>query len=160
MGNVSLPENSGYIICSNHLKAIDPVLIGCFMKRKMRFMGKKELFKIPILSWIFKQLGGFPVDRGKGDLIAIKTAVEILKSNNVMTMFPEGTRSKTGELGEFKKGAVLIASRANVPIVPVKISGNYKLFSRMTLTIGKPIYITKENRNTATEELYKVIEKM
>ena len=77
-----------------------------------------------------------------------------------MTMFPEGTRSKTGELGEFKGGAVLIASRANVPIVPIKISGNYKPFSKMTLTIGEPIHITKDNKSTATKELYETIKQM
>ena len=160
VGDISLPEDSGYIICSNHINAIDPVLIGCFMKRQMSFMGKKELFKIPILSWIFRKLGGFPVDRGKGDVVAVKTAIEILQSKNVMVMFPEGTRSKTGKLGEFKKGATLIAFRANVPILPVKIEGNYKLFSKMTLKIGKPLYVTRENKSVIMEELKEKIKDM
>ncbi len=160
VGDVTLSDDSGYIICSNHIHALDPVFIGCYMKRQMSFMGKKELFKIPVLGWIFRKLGGFPIDRGKGDLVAVKTAIEILQSNKVMAMFPEGTRSKTGKLGEFKKGAALIALRANVPILPVKIEGNYTLFSKMTLKIGEPIYATKENKSTIMDELYHKIKNL
>lgn len=156
-GSIDLPENKGYIICSNHLNMFDPVFIACFTERQISFMGKKELFDKPILGGLFRKLGAFPVDRSKGDLGALKTAIEILSSNNVMAMFPEGTRSKTGELGEFKRGAALIASRADVPIVPVKIVGNYRLFSKMELRIGEPLYPTKENKKTLTDELYKII---
>lgn len=135
----------------------DPVFIACFTKRQISFMGKKELFEKPILGWLFRKIGAFPVDREKGDIGALKTAIEILNSNNVMSMFPEGTRSKTGELGEFKRGATLIASRANVPIVPVKIVGNYKLFSKIILKIGDPLYPTKENKKTLIDDLYNSI---
>ena len=124
-GQIELSENIGYIICSNHIHMFDPVFIGCFTKRDISFMGKKELFDKPILGFLFRKIGAFPVDRSKGDMSALKTAIEILKDNKVMAMFPEGTRSKTGEMGEFKRGASLIASRADVPIVPVKIEGNY-----------------------------------
>lgn len=153
-GSIDLPENKGYIICSNHLNMFDPVFIACFTDRQISFMGKKELFDKPILGGLFRKLGAFPVDRSKGDLGALKTAIEILNSNNVMAMFPEGTRSKTGEFGEFKRGAALIASRADVPIVPVKIVGNYRLFSKMELRIGEPLYPTKENKKTLTDDLY------
>ena len=100
------------------------------------------------------------MDRLKGDMGALKTAIEILKDNKVMAMFPEGTRSKTGEMGEFKRGASLIASRADVPIVPVRIVGNYKLFSKMELRIGEPLYPTKENKKTLTDELYLAIKNL
>lgn len=156
-GSVDLEKDKGYIICSNHLNMFDPVFIACFTERQISFMGKKELFDKPILGGLFRKLSAFPVDRSKGDLGALKTAIEILSSNNVMAMFPEGTRSKTGELGEFKRGAALIASRADVPIVPVKIVGNYRLFSKMELRIGEPLYPTKENKKTLTDELYKII---
>ena len=135
----------------------DPVFIGCFTKRPISFMGKKELFEKPILGWFFRSIDGFPVDREKGDMGALKTAIEILNSNKVMAMFPEGTRSKTGELGEFKRGAALIASRADAPIVPVKIEGSYKLLSKMTLKIGEPLYPTIENKRTLTGDIYNSI---
>ena len=160
VGEITLPENKGYIICSNHIHAIDPGFIGCFTKRPISFMGKKELFKNPILGWFFRKIDGFPVDRGKGDISAIKTAIEILNSNKVMAMFPEGTRSKTGELGEFKRGAAMIALKADAPIVPVKIEGNYRLFSKMTLKIGNPVSVTKENQKIIMDELHKTIKTM
>ena len=113
-----------------------------------------------ILNWFFRKINGFPVDREKGDIGAVKTAIEILNSNRVMAMFPEGTRSKTGELGDFKRGAAVIALRANAPIVPVKIVGNYKLFSKMTLKIGQPILVTKENQKTVMEDLRNKIKEL
>lgn len=160
IGEIDLSDDMGYMICSNHIHMFDPVFIGCFTKRPISFMGKKELFEKPILGRFFRSIDGFPVDREKGDIGALKTAIEILNSNKVMAMFPEGTRSKTGELGEFKRGAALIAARAEVPIVPVKIVGNYKLFSKMELRIGEPLYATKENKKTLTEDLYNVIKEM
>ena len=155
-----MPDDKGYMICSNHIHTFDPILLGSFTKRPISFMGKKELFEKPIFGWFFKKLGAFPVDREKGDIGALKVAIEILNSNHVLSIFPEGTRSKTGEIGEFKRGAALIASRAEVPIVPVRIVGNYKLFSKMELRIGEPLYATKENKKTLTEDLYNVIKQL
>lgn len=160
VGEITLPEDKGYIICSNHIHAIDPGFIGCFTSRPISFMGKKELFAKPFWNWFLRKLNGFPVDRGSGDIGAIKTAVAILNENNVIAIFPEGTRSKTGELGEFKKGAALIASRAKVPIVPIKIEGNYKLFSKITLRIGGPIYTTNANKSTITNVLHETIKRL
>lgn len=160
IGTIELSDNIGYMICSNHINMFDPVFIACFTDRQISFMGKKELFDKPIIGSIFRKLGAFPVDRGKGDIEALKIAIDVLKSNNVMSMFPEGTRSKTGELGEFKRGAALIASRAEVPIIPVKIEGNYRLFSKMILKIGEPLYPTKENKKTLTNELFTIISEL
>ena len=159
-GDINLPEDKGYIICSNHLHLFDPVLIACFTKRQLSFMGKKELFDIPILKWVLRKVSAFPVDRGNSDIAALKTAINILTSNNVMAMFPEGTRSKTGELGEFKGGAALIAYKADVPIVPVKIIGKYRIFSKITLKIGNPILPDKGNRKELKNILYERIKKM
>lgn len=160
VGEITLPDDKGYIICSNHIHAIDPGLIACFTKREISFMGKKELFEKKILNWFFRKINGFPVDREKGDIGAVKTAIEILNSNRVMAMFPEGTRSKTGELGDFKRGAAVIALRADAPIVPVKIEGNYKLFSKMILKIGSPVLVTKENQKTVMEDLRNTIKEL
>ena len=134
VGEITLSDDKGYIICSNHIHAIDPGFIGCFTKRPISFMGKKELFEKPILGWFFRK--------------------------KVMAMFPEGTRSKTGELGEFKRGAAMIALKADAPIVPVKIEGNYRLFSKMTLKIGNPVSVNKENQKTIMDELRETIKAM
>ena len=77
-GDITLSDDKGYIICSNHIHMFDPVFIACFTKRQISFMGKKELFDKPILGSFFRKLGAFPVDRGNGDIEAIKTAIGIL----------------------------------------------------------------------------------
>jgi 1-acyl-sn-glycerol-3-phosphate acyltransferase len=115
------------------------------------------LFEKPLIGKFFKKIGAFPVDRDGKDMSALKTCVKILKDNEVLGIFPEGTRSKTGKLGEFKEGATTIATLSNKPIIPIKIEGNYKLFSKITLKIGEPIYPTKENKKTLKDILYKTI---
>ena len=143
-------ENQSYLVCPNHIHLFDPILIACNINRDMHFMGKQELFAHKFSNWFFRQLGGFPVDRNGSDVVAIKTAINILKNNEVLCVFPEGTRSKTGQLGEFKSGVGLIALRGNTPIIPVKIEGSYKLFTKIKLTFGNPIVYTGKNRDELT----------
>lgn len=157
---IKLDENQGYMICSNHIHMFDPVFISCFTNRQIHYMGKKELFKRKFSNWIFTKVGAFPVDREKPDLNSIRTAVGKLKDKCVLGIFPEGTRSKTGKMGEFKSGAGLIALKGNVPIVPVKIEGNYKLFSKMKLKIGETIYYTGKDRDELTELIKTAIASM
>jgi len=159
-GVINLPEDSGYMICSNHIHMWDPILIADFTKRPISFMSKKELIDAPVIGWILKKCYAFPVDRGKGDIAAIKTAIEILKNGNVMSMFPEGTRHKDGNFHDLKKGAAMIAIKAGVPIVPVRIIGNYKFFTKLTLNIGEPIYYKDKNKDELTDILYNEIEKL
>lgn len=150
---VMLEANKSYLICSNHIHLFDPILIACNIKRPIRFMGKQELFRRKLLNWFFRKIGGFPVDRDGADLNAIKTSVNILKNNEVLCIFPEGTRSKTGELGKFKAGAGMIAIKGHTTIIPVKIEGNYKIFSKMKLIFGNEISELGNNR----DELMKIV---
>ena len=99
-------------------------------------MGKKELFKNPLLSRIFRALGAFPVDRGKGDTGAVDHAVELVKQNKIFAIFPEGTRSKTGELGRLKSGAVVIASRTGGDILPCVIKKGKRKFLRGNVIVN------------------------
>jgi 1-acyl-sn-glycerol-3-phosphate acyltransferase len=130
------------MICANHISNLDPPLVGCAMQRKIHFMAKEELFKIPILAPIIRTLGAFPVKRGGGDHQALKTSIQLLKNGQVLGIFPEGTRSKTGELGKAHSGAALIALKANSPVVPVAIIGSYRLFRSIKVIFGKPIDVT------------------
>ena len=159
-GEINLPENSGYMICSNHIHMRDPILIADFTKRPISFMSKKELIDMPIIGWILTKCYAFPVDREKGDIAAIKTAINILKEGNVMSMFPEGTRHRDGNFHDLKKGAAMIAIKAGVPIVPVRVVGNYKFFTKLTLNIGEPIYYDGKNKDELTDILYHEIEKL
>ena len=143
---IKLDKDRGYLICANHIHMFDPVFISCFTNRQIHYMSKKEIFEKKFLNWIFRKVGAFPVDREKPDLTSIRTAVGKLKDKCVVGIFPEGTRSKTGEMGEFKSGAGLIAIKGNVSIIPVKIEGTYKLFSKIKLKVGEEIHLLDESR--------------
>jgi 1-acyl-sn-glycerol-3-phosphate acyltransferase len=157
-GHIDLQGNQGYMICSNHIHMFDPVLILTNHKRPITFMVKKEAIDIPIVGKILLKCGAFPVDRSKGDICAIKTAIEVLKQNKVLSVFPEGTRHRDGKFRDVKKGASLIAIKAESIIVPVRIIGNYRLFSKMTLRIGEPINAIGYNKEQLTEKLREAID--
>ena len=137
----NVPKEGGAIIAANHISLWDPPFVGAFCPRRVSFMAKKELFENSIFSSIITSLGAFPVNRGAADRNAIKTALTVLGEGKCLGLFPEGTRSKSGKLGEPEAGIGLIAYKANVPIVPVAITGtNGKgLFPKFTIRFGKPI---------------------
>lgn len=142
IGKENIPEaKSGYIIASNHVSNYDPPMVGIVFKGKYTFMAKDELFHVnPIFTWLIKKLGAFPVKRGAKDTSSIDTALESLKQGRVFVIFPEGTRSKTGELGKAKSGVSLVAARAKVPVVPVFVAYGKKKFRRNVLvSVGKTI---------------------
>jgi len=140
-GKENIPE-APYIICSNHLSWLDPPLIICifWQRNQVFFMAKEELFQIPIIGFVIKKTGAFPVKKDIADRKAIQQAVSLLKENKVVGMFPEGTRSKTGKLQKLLDGASWIALRSNVPVVPVAIRGPYRLFKPVNVFIGEPMY--------------------
>ena len=118
----SLPETGKCFVCSNHVSANDPLFIGLTQKRQIKFMAKQELFKNPILAKILTMVGAFPVNRGSGDGKAINSALELLENEQVMGIFFEGTRSKTGELLRPRAGAALIAFQTKSDILPCCIT--------------------------------------
>ena len=140
-GQENVPKEGGDIIAANHISLWDPPFVGAFCPRRVSFMAKKELFENSVFSSIITSLGAFPVNRGAADRNAIKTALAVLSEGKCLGLFPEGTRSKSGKLGEPEAGIGLIAYKANVPIVPVAITGtNGKgLFPKFTIRFGKPI---------------------
>ena len=142
LGRENIPKEKGsYIIASNHVSNNDPPMVGIVFKGKYTFMAKEELFRVnPLFTWLIKKLGAFPVKRGSKDTVAIDSALESLKNGRIFVIFPEGTRSKTGELGKPKSGVTLIAARAKVPVVPVFVKYGKKRFRRQVLvSVGKPI---------------------
>lgn len=157
-GKIDLPENSGYMICSNHIHMFDPIFIAMNIKRRISFMAKKELIDAPILGKILLRCDVFPVDRGKGDIGAIKTGIRILENNKIMAIFPEGTRHRDGQFRDVKKGAAFIATKAKSTIVPMRIIGNYRLFSKMTLRIGEPICVGDMNKEEVHNKIVSAIE--
>ncbi len=136
----NIPQENGVILAANHRSNRDPVMIGITCKRKLRFMAKAELFKKPLFGWLIKHLGAFPISRGTRDVASLKTAFQLLKNGEAMVIFPEGSRIRKGKQQvKAKPGAVLLACHAEVPIVPVCISGKYRWTNKITVTYGEPI---------------------
>lgn len=139
-----IPAEGGCVLYSNHLSIWDPFLMHmAALPRIPKLMAKKELFDHKLLRKCVENLGAFPVDRGHGDIGAIRTACEVLNEGHIMGIYPEGTRSKTGEMGEFLLGAAMIASRADVPLVPMYISGKIRLFGKTRVIVGDPFKVSE-----------------
>lgn len=143
IGLENVPASGRVVLCSNHISNMDPVLLAIAIKRQIFFMAKEELFKNKFLSKLIKSLGGFPIKRGNRDISAIKIAQDILRNGNILGIFIEGTRSKTGELLKPKPGAIILAKSTFSKIVPICIKPEnckkLKMFKRVTIIIGKPI---------------------
>lgn len=137
VGMENVPEEGGVLLCCNHISNLDPMTMGIKLKRKVKFMAKAELFGVPVLGWLVRQLGAFPVKRGGVGKESIKTALGILRAGEVMGIFPEGTRNT--DSGVAKKGAAHFALRSGAAVVPVAIKGEYKLFRRITVIYGEPV---------------------
>ena len=162
-GAENIPKEGPLVIASNHLSLLDPPVIGTAATRKVHFMAKQELF-VPILGDIYRILGAFPVRRGGADRAAIKHGIEILQSSQVLAIFPEGTRSKTGKLGKAEPGALMMASKAMAAIVPCCVIGTDfqrqgRIWPKVTVRFGKPMYfpadavVNKEFLHNMTEDL-------
>jgi len=129
---------SGCIIAANHSSYLDPPILGTAtpLPRQVRFMAKSELFRVPLLGPIIIRLGAFPVIRGTPDRKAIRKALDLLAQGWTLGIFPEGTRSKNGELQEPEPGLALIACQAGVPVVPMAIEGTYGWLWRRGWRVG------------------------
>ena len=138
-GKENIPDGP-IIVCANHSNFVDPILIAFAFghKRQLFFMAKSELFKIPVLNCILKALGVFPVTRGESDINSIRTSIKHLKDGHQIMMFPEGTRVGIADSVAAKNGAVRIATKLNVPILPVYITSDKRLFHWSKLVIGEP----------------------
>lgn len=146
IGKENIPQTAGdpkVILCSNHISNWDPVLLLTCQRRHVYFMAKAELFPNRLCTWFFeKQVGAFPVKRGTGDTGAVHTAEDLVVSGKMVGIFPEGTRSKTGELLRPKSGAALIVSQTGAHVLPVAIvTKNQKIrpFRPVTVVFGSPI---------------------
>ena len=159
IGRENLIRDRGFVLASNHVSAIDPVFIvlARFWGRRMVVMGKEELFEInPFITWFMRAVNVVPVHRGRGDTAVVDKAIDDVRNGQGLLIFPEGTRSKDGNLGKLKSGAFVVASAAGVDMIPCRIiyqGGKMKLFGRVTVVFGKPIPAEKlalgENRSAA-----------
>jgi 1-acyl-sn-glycerol-3-phosphate acyltransferase len=126
-GLENVPKTGPVIVAGNHLHNADPVLLEIAIPRPLHFMAKKELFGLPVISWIIRRVGTFPVDRGKADRSAIRNADGRLRQGIAIGMFPEGTRSVTRSLKAALPGAAMLAQLTGAPVLPVAITGSERL---------------------------------
>ena len=118
-GEANVPAHGGVLYCPNHISDADPVAIFVTTPRRTWFVGKSELFEIPVLGWFFAHFQGFPIKRDSADRAALRRIGTLLKAGEPVVLFPEGRLSETGLLGRIQPGAALLSLRAGLPIVPV-----------------------------------------
>lgn len=136
--------STGFILVSNHRTNYDPLLIAHPVPQKIHYMAKVELFRNKLAAWILRNVGAFPVSRGSGDQSSLYTAKNILHSGEVLGMFPEGTRSKTGKLLRPRSGVALIAGQTGADILPCAISFGEKLSFRAPIHVRYGKLLTAE----------------
>lgn len=145
-GTENLPRRGPVIVVSNHLSLWDPVAVGVALPRRVYFMAKEELFRLPLVGWVLKGLGAFPVRRGEGDLAAMRQAIRLLRQGKVVGIFPEGGRSRSGVLQPFQRGVAVLAAKTGAPVVPVALIGTNRIIGRggffhpFCVRVGQPIY--------------------
>tara|TARA_Y100001978_G_scaffold168905_1_gene157547 strand:+ start:179 stop:799 length:621 start_codon:yes stop_codon:yes gene_type:complete len=148
-GANNIPDKNSFIIVSNHGSLLDPPFLGHALGRKVSFMAKQELFRIPLLSLIIKACGAYPVKRGLVDKNSIVLASKKLLNNEIIGIFIDGTRQKNGFVNKPKNGAALIASKTKKLLLPVAIINSHRLvrfklfipfFNKVIIRIGKPIH--------------------
>ena len=153
-GRENIPEGPA-VICCNHSNLTDPiwVLLGLWLDRMPASMAKKEALEAPVLGRFLRFMGAIGVDRGAADINAVKLSLKALRDGNKLLVFPEGTRVRPGKIVEAKTGAALLANRAEVPMLPVFLTRNKKIFCPMKVAIGKPFYVEKAGNRITQQEL-------
>lgn len=168
-GAERVPREGGVLLVANHASYLDPPLLGSAAPRPVHFMAKADLFKIPVLSWVLPKVKAFPVRRGAADRNAVRTAIDLLRQGEVVGIFPEGTRTRTGELLPPQRGAGLIALKAEVPVVPVALIGTFRPFrivrgiprmNRFVVRFGEPIDLTPYLQSEAKDSVDRINERM
>jgi 1-acyl-sn-glycerol-3-phosphate acyltransferase len=156
----NVPKRGALVLAPNHFSQLDHFFVGVWLKRKVRFMAKSQLFGPPVLTFIFKHGGVFPVRRGHRDEEAFKTAYELIDQGEMLLVYAEGGRSRSGALGEPKPGIGRIALESGVPIVPVAIFGSAEArrwkrfrFPKITIQFGPPLTFPVEAEPSRERQL-------
>jgi 1-acyl-sn-glycerol-3-phosphate acyltransferase len=148
-GRDNIPKRGGVVLASNHASFLDPPAVAIASPRQLHFLAKENLFKVKVLSWFVRKTNALPISRERMQMSIARKSLEILRKGGALLLFPEGTRSSTGKIAEGKRGVGLIATKANVPVVPVFIKGSGKALPinkrwitshKVRVIFGKPLY--------------------
>lgn len=157
-----VPLEGSCIIAPNHVTYADPIWITIPMRRRVYYMAWDKPFDIPVLGFLMRAFGAFPVNLEAADVSAQREAIKHLKSGHALVIFPEGGRAKTGKIEPFKMGAFRLALTYGVPIVPVTIEGAYEIWpvgrllprsGKLIITYHPPIPVEKVSDNISKAEL-------
>jgi 1-acyl-sn-glycerol-3-phosphate acyltransferase len=156
----NVPKEGPVLLAPNHFSQMDHFFTGLYLRRQVRFMAKSQLFGPPVLTYIYKHGGVFPIRRGHHDEEAFKTAYAILEQDGMLLVYAEGGRSRSGELGEVKPGIGRIALETGVPVVPVAIHGSAAVrrwkrfrFPKVTVQYGEPLTFPVEEAPSRERQL-------
>lgn len=138
-GQENIEKDKPYIMCANHTSNWDPPILYTATKREMYMMAKEELFRNKFIYWFANKTNIFPVKRGKKDIESIKKSIKVLNDNKILAIFPEGTRNGIIKNGKIQNGPAYLAARTGVQVIPVKIEGNFKPFTKVKIYYGKPL---------------------
>lgn len=155
-GAENVPTEGGVILAANHLSNWDPPFLAAFIQRPVSYMAKQELFEIPIFGTVIRWLFAFPVRRGAADRSAVKAALQELKAGRCVGIFPEGTRSKDGQVHHFGAGVALLAAMSGMPVVPAAISGTREM-KNLKIAYGTPLRFEGKSSREALDEFSKKI---
>ena len=175
-GAEHVPSSGPALIVSNHQSILDPPLIGGATRRRIYFLAKAELFRIPVFGWLIRALHARPVRREGSDPRALRTAALLLKEGKALLVFPEGTRSLDGRLGEGKPGVGMLAVTSGAPVVPAYVSGTLEALpkgavwprrSQVSVSFGPALHFKapigagrKESYREAAQEMMRGIEQL
>jgi len=160
IGVENVPKTGPLILAPNHFSQMDHFFTGVYLRRQVRFMAKSQLFGPPVLTYVYKHGGVFPIRRGHKDEEAFKTAFTILDRGEMMLIYIEGGRSRSGELGEPKRGVGQLALESGAPVVPVAIHGSAGVrswrrlrFPKITVQFGEPLSFPIEEAPSRERQL-------
>ncbi|OIO60757.1 MAG: 1-acyl-sn-glycerol-3-phosphate acyltransferase [Verrucomicrobia bacterium CG_4_10_14_3_um_filter_43_23] len=168
VGAENVPKEGPFILACNHVSYFDPFLAGSQFRRRIYFFARKTLFSSRFKAWILNRFHAIPVDRdGDSDVGALKRVFKVLESGNGILLFPEGTRSKDGQVQPGKRGVGMIACRTQVPVVPVRFFGAFEAWRKgdklpnfnqdITIAYGKPLFPKDYDPGKNAENRYQVV---
>jgi 1-acyl-sn-glycerol-3-phosphate acyltransferase len=169
-GLENIPKGTAVILMPNHQGHWDYPILFSLIPLRFAFVMKKELFKVPLLGSYWRRAGYFSIDReaGRSALETLEKVIKAIKAGESVLVFPEGTRTWDGQIGQFKRGAFMVAAQAHVPIVPIAISGSFEIMRRhswlikpgeVRVKVGPPLNFVI-NDETDKDELLKEIERV
>lgn len=153
VGRHRVPRRGPVILCANHRSYWDPPLVGWSLRRPARYLAKAELFRVPLFRSLIASLGAIPVRRGAVDLAGLRRAVEVLRTGEVLVVFPEGTRNRSGNAPlAGHPGAAYLAVLTGAPIVPVAITGSLRFRGRVRIIFGEAVEAGAVGADAATRQ--------